>query len=119
MRLFVYGSLKRGCHNHRQMAGQTFIAEARTLPGFRLFDVGGYPGLVPWAEDRDGVVGEFWEVNEAALVRLDAFEGLDEGLYTRAPIPLQAPFDGAPVFGYFYPHSVVGRREVGSIWTEP
>lgn len=119
MRLFVYGSLKRGCHNHGQMAGQAFVAEARTIPGFRLFDVGGYPGLVPWPADEAGVLGEIWEVDEAALARLDAFEGLDEGLYTRGPISLQPPFAGHSVSAYFYPHAVTGRPEVGGIWTEP
>jgi len=116
--VFVYGTLKRGCSNHREMAGQIFVALARTQPGFRLFDVGGYPGLVPWPGDKNGVEGEIWAVDDAALARLDVFEGVDQGLYERKPIPLQAPFANHVVHGYLYPASVAGRREVGSRWVE-
>ncbi len=116
--VFVYGTLKRGCSNHREMADQAFVAEARTVPGFRLFDVGGYPGLVPWPEDTEGVEGEIWSVNDATLARLDAFEGVDEGLYERKPVPLQPPFAHQVVHGYRYPASVAGRREIGSRWVE-
>ncbi len=116
--LFVYGTLKRGCQNHAQMAGQTYLAEARTLPGFRLFDVGGYPGLVLWPDDLNGVEGELWEVDASALARLDAFEGVDAGLYVRRPLPLQAPHAGLVVQGYVYPSPVAGLRDVGSRWTE-
>jgi gamma-glutamylcyclotransferase (GGCT)/AIG2-like uncharacterized protein YtfP len=116
--LFVYGTLKRGCQNHAQMAGQAYVGEARTVPGFRLFDVGGYPGLVPWPEDRDGVDGEIWNVDASALARLDAFEGVDTGLYVRRPLPLQAPHAHLVVEGYLYPAPVAGRREIGNRWTE-
>ncbi len=43
--LFVYGTLKRGCRNHRHLAGQAFVGPARTAPGFTLYDLGGYPGI--------------------------------------------------------------------------
>lgn len=117
-RLFVYGTLKRGCSNHRELAGQTFVGEARTQPGFRLFDLGGYPGLVPWPDDRDGVAGEVWSVDNEALVRLDRFEGVSAGLYHREPIPLQPPFADEPVHAYLHPHAVDDCREVGAEWRE-
>jgi gamma-glutamylcyclotransferase (GGCT)/AIG2-like uncharacterized protein YtfP len=116
--LFVYGTLKRGCSNHGQLEGQAFVGEARTAPGYRLFDVGGFPGLVPWAADTGGVEGEVWETDGAGLARLDAFEGLAEGLYVRHPVPLQPPFAGTEVQAYVYPGSVDGCREVGPRWTE-
>ncbi|MDO8539366.1 MAG: gamma-glutamylcyclotransferase family protein [Opitutaceae bacterium] len=114
--LFVYGTLKRGASNHEWLSGQAFIAEARTTPGFRLFDVGGYPGLVRWTRDQDGVAGEIWSVDDECLKRLDEFEGLAEGLYRREPVPLLPPFAAQPIDAYFYPHSVLGRPEVGSVW---
>ncbi len=114
--LFVYGTLKRGSANHGQMAGQRFVAEARTIPGYRLFDVGGYPGLVVWPADREGVTGEIWLVSPAALLRLDRFEGVSEGLYRRETVALAGPPEDKPIEGYVYARSVEGLRPVGDTW---
>lgn len=116
--LFVYGTLKRGCSNHGQMHGQRFVAEARTVPGYRLFAVGGFPGLVAWPHDSGGVTGEIWAVDSSALARLDRFEGVDEGLYRREPITLAAPHDREAVDGYVYARSVEGLLDVGETWCE-
>ena len=116
--LFVYGTLKRGCSNHRYLAGQTFVGTARTTPGFRLYDLGGYPGIVPYAGDQTGVVGEIWSVDGEALKRLDHFEGIHEGLYRRETLPLQPPFDQQPIQAYISELNAAGRREVGDCWEE-
>lgn len=116
--LFVYGTLKRGCSNHHHLAGQTFIGAARTVAGFRLFDLGGYPGIAAVAEDRTAVIGEIWSVDAAALARLDTFEGVHEGLYRRAPIALEPPFSTQTIDAYFPALNPSGRTEVGSEWIE-
>ena len=116
--LFVYGTLKRGCSNHRHLAGQKFVGLARTLPGFRLYDLGGYPGIVAQPEDRSGVVGEVWSIEDESLRQLDEFEGVHEGLYRREPIPLQPPFADQAIDAYVSVLPVVGRPEVGSEWIE-
>lgn len=114
--IFVYGTLKRGGSNHRQLAGEIFIGEARTVTGYRLFALEGYPGMVPLADDREGVVGEVWSVKPEALARLDRFEGVDEGLYRREPVPLLPPFAARTIHTYLYARSVAGRTDLGSIW---
>lgn len=116
--IFVYGTLKRGGSNHHFLAGQKFLGEARTAPGFRLYALGGFPGMVALPGDREGVTGEVWSVDVAGLVRLDALEGLDEGIYRRATIPLLEPFAGRDIETYFYARSVDGRRDLGSTWRE-
>ena len=68
--LFVYGTLKRGGSNHHHLAGQTFLGPARTTPGFTLFSLGAYPGLVAAPADTRGVTGELWSVDAACLARL-------------------------------------------------
>ena len=117
--IFVYGSLKRGHRNHAFLQGQSFLGTAHTVAGFRLFDLGDYPGMVAWPEDKTGVAGEVWAVNAACLVQLDQLEGTAEGLYRRAPVPLLAPFAGQTVETYFYLHPIDGRRDAGSVWIEP
>lgn len=116
--LFVYGTLKRGCSNHHFLTGQKFVGEAHTAPGFRLFELDGHPGLVPRSEDRDGVAGEVWSVDDAALVRLDGLEGLAEGMYRREIVPLRAPFADQNIEGYLYNRSIAGRRDLGGVWEE-
>lgn len=116
--LFVYGTLKRGCSNHHRLATECFVDAARTVAGFRLYDLGGYPGILPCPDDTDGVVGEVWSVRAATLQQLDEFEGVNEGLYRREPISLQPPFAGQTVHAYYSLFSPTGRRVVGSTWVE-
>jgi gamma-glutamylaminecyclotransferase len=93
-RLFVYGTLKRGCAHHDLLAGARFAGAARTAPGFVLVDLGAYPGMV-----RGGaaaVAGELFAVERATLARLDRFEGHPH-LFRRARVPLA---DGRPASAY-------------------
>jgi len=117
--LFVYGTLKRGCSNHHRLADQIYVGPARTRPGFTLYDLGGYPGIVAAAPDAPGVVGEVWSVDAQGLSALDAFEGLPEGLYRREPLELQSPYDRQQVEAYVYAREISGRPIIGSEWTEP
>jgi gamma-glutamylaminecyclotransferase len=114
--IFVYGTLKRGGSNHRQLAGQRFVSSASTRPGYKLYLLAGYPGLV--AVDRDGrsIEGEIWEVDPACLARVDKLEGTDKGLYARVPIYILPPNDSLAVEGYLYLLDVTGLTELGDNW---
>ena len=114
--VFVYGTLKRGGSNHRYLQGQTFIAPATTVPGYRLYRLDGYPGMVPDPAHSHGVHGEIWEVDAAGLAALDELEGVAENLYRRAPVPLAAPYQAIHVETYLYAQSICGRAELGPHW---
>lgn len=114
--IFVYGTLKRAGSNHHFLDGQKFIGEARTVPGYCLYALGGFPGMIAKSDDRNGVTGEVWSVDAKALVRLDGLEGLDEGMYRRELVPLLEPFADRKVETYIYARSVTGRRELGAEW---
>ena len=116
--LFVYGTLKRGCCNHGQLAGQNYVGPARTTPGYRLYDLGSYPGMIANAADCDGVAGEVWSIDAACLRALDLFEGVPEGLYRREAISLRAPFAHEKIETFIYSQSVVRRRAIGSEWID-
>ena len=113
--LFVYGSLKRGCHNHHHLAGQRFVGEARTGPGYRLYDLGDYPGLVVDPTDTDGVTGELWDVEPDALAHLDEFEGVAETIYRRVRVELSVPFNQIEADTYLYARDP-GQRPLGPTW---
>jgi len=117
-RVFVYGTLKRGCLNHHYLAGQKFLGSARTGDGYTLYSLGNYPGMVRSTESDRHVIGEVWAVDPAGLAGLDKLEGVDEGLYERVPIPLEPPFADQPVETYLYLRNLAGRPEIGSDWRE-
>ncbi len=110
-RIFVYGTLKRGCKNHHWLAGQRFIAEARTQPIYRLYDMGGYPGMIR-ADNGVAVKGEIWEVDEGGMARLDVLEDIEGGEYERLLIELE----GERVEGYLFLRDVSGRPDAGTNW---
>lgn len=110
-RIFVYGTLKRGCKNHHWLAGQRFIAEARTQPIYRLYDMGGYPGMIR-ADNGVAVEGEIWEVDEGGLARLDVLEDIEGGEYERVLLELE----DYRVEGYLFLRDVSGRPDAGTNW---
>ena len=114
--LFVYGTLKRGGSNHHYLAGQQYLGAAHTVPGFNLYSLGTYPGLVTDPAATCGVAGELWSVDDACLARLDVLEGLAEGLYRRAAIRLSHPVSPPAVETYYYLRDVTGRPAIGSAW---
>jgi gamma-glutamylcyclotransferase (GGCT)/AIG2-like uncharacterized protein YtfP len=76
VRLFVYGSLKRGGRHHDELAGAVFLGPATTLPGYRLEPLGEYLALVAAPPELAAAVpGELYELDESKLSALDAFEG--------------------------------------------
>lgn len=115
MRLFVYGTLKRGQVRNRFLAGQTFLGVARTQPHYRLYDLGDYPGLV-CSNDGLSIEGELWDVDDACLAVLDREEGCDTGLYRRDAIALTAPHADLSVVTYFYARPVTNHRDCGTSW---
>ncbi len=117
-RIFVYGTLKRGCKNHHHLAGQTYVGEARTVPGFRLHHLGSYPGIVTDPADLEGVTGELWDVDADALIHLDDFEGVAEGQYRRVPVPIATPTGSVQADTYLYAHGVEGLPIIGHTWRE-
>ena len=119
--LFLYGTLKRGQRNHQLLAGQHCLGPARTVPHYRLHDVGPYPGLVEDADNGRAIAGELWEVDDAALARLDQFEGaplpgqqLANPEFTRGRVDIQG--QPGPIFAYFYRRAVDRLRDCGDCW---
>lgn len=114
--LFIYGTLKRGGSNHLFLSGQQFLGVARTVPGFMLYSLGDYPGMVRAPGDIAGVTGELWAVDDACLAELDHLEGLDEGLYERIDVRLTPNHLAASAQTYLYLHPPHGLAAIGSEW---
>lgn len=117
--IFVYGTLKRGGTNHHYLSGQEFVAKARTIAGYTLYQPADYPGLVSESDDTAGVEGEIWHVTSGCLQKLDALEGIPEKLYERKPIKLAPPHHELKVETYFYLRPLKGCPHLGSTWPAP
>jgi len=82
MRVFVYGTLKRGWHNHRLLATAQFVGNA-TLDGTHVLLDAGFPVCMVHPQGAT-VTGEVYEVDGRTLANLDQLEG--EGrMYHRQP----------------------------------
>ena len=102
VRLFVYGTLKRGFAREDLMAGAVFEGSATTQRGYALHDLGPYPALVIAAEGT--VSGEIYRVSLQHLERLDHYEGCPD-LYRRQAIELS---DGSRAEAYVMSAEGVG-----------
>jgi gamma-glutamylaminecyclotransferase len=114
--VFVYGTLKRGGSNHHFLAGHAFVGKAHTVPGYTLYNLDGFPGMVPCADDAEGVGGEVWTVDDGCLAVLDELEGTTEGLYRREAVALKGSFANQTVEAYLYLRGVGNRQRIGSEW---
>lgn len=77
LRIFVYGTLRRGCSSgaHRRYLGEAELIGPGKVRGL-LYQVNIYPGLVLNAEDQ-WIQGEVYELpNRATLTALDDYEGV-------------------------------------------
>ena len=116
MLLFLYGTLKRGGSNHGYLRGQRFVGVARTEARYRLYDLGGYPGLVEVEAEGLSITGEIWEVDAEGLARLDELEDIEGGEYAREAVTLLEPHQDREVEVYRYLLPVKGCRELGTTW---
>lgn len=84
-RVFVYGSLMKGFHNHRLLEKNEaeFIDPATTTKEYALVSFGGFPGLV---YGDKAIAGEVYDVNEKTLEELDHLEGVEQNRYARIRI---------------------------------
>ena len=116
MLVLVYGTLKRGGKLHHELAGQQFVAVASTLPVYRLYNLGWYPGLVDAPHDGRSIQGEVWRVDAAGIERLDLVEEVPTGLYERRMVLLEPPFNAEQVMAWFYLGDTSGCADCGEVW---
>ena len=75
MRLAVYGTLRLKNRANEFLKGATFSGETR-VPGFDMYNLGGFPGVIPNPDNKEGVVCEIFENVDADTLRhLDVYEG--------------------------------------------
>jgi len=110
VRIFVYGTLRRGEKRHFILRGCRFLGEA-TVKGFVLYDLTDYPGMVPGDME---VKGEVYEIPEELLKTLDVVEGTPD-LYSRETIEVCLESGRKlRVLTYIYNGPTAGRKIIKS-----
>jgi gamma-glutamylaminecyclotransferase len=95
--IFVYGTLKEGLCNAAANQGRRVPGRHVTEHAWPLMIVvqGRWPWLLPRRGEGHRVAGELYEVDAAALARMDALERVDEpGQYQRHRIAVLDDVDG-------------------------
>ena len=85
VKIFVYGTLKKGFRNHDRFCGNAVSIEPATVNG-RLYDTGwGFPAMQLSRNPGDIVRGEIITIPEADLPAIDFLEGVPR-LYQRVEV---------------------------------
>lgn len=75
IRVFVYGTLKEGHGNHPALASAEFLGTHVVEGGYKMYNMGYFPGVVRDADSTDSLHGEVYLVDEPTLQHLDFIEG--------------------------------------------
>ena len=118
-RLFIYGTLKGGAVNHHLLADEIFLGQAATVPRFRLLHLGWYPGLAETEGEGVSVQGELWEVSDACLRRLDAYEGSRFQRPVIELLPGTGEVVGKTAEAYLLRRPDWSRPDAGASWDPP
>lgn len=102
MKLAVYGTLKKGLHNHHYLQKSKYIGEFETLPIYNFFSVrDSFPAVTKGG--YRSVLMEVYDVTHEILDAIDGLEGYkkfkeEDSLYVRKEI--DTPY--GVCFTYFY-----------------
>ena len=114
MRAFVYGTLRQGDCRGGVLEGYECISPDAKLYGYKMLHLGAFPGIVP-GDPEDVVIGELYEVDEAAVRTMDGIEGYRKddpkgSLYVRTPVEVEVEDNLFFEDVYTYVFNQAGRR---------
>jgi len=102
MKVFVYGTLKKGHGNHYILDKDPIETIIADLP-FYMVSLGAFPALVPTRNDQQNqIVGEVYDISRQELSRLDHLEGYPN-FYDRMPMDMTDYGIGEEVWVYYIP----------------
>lgn len=117
--VFVYGSLKKGLHNHSVLGNSTLKGKGDTLEKFTMVSLGSFPGIHKDIK-TSVIVGEVYEVTDDVARDLDMLEGYPS-FYDREDTVINL-FNGECVTAIMYyladPKVNKGTPIPSGIWAE-
>lgn len=114
--LFVYGTLRTpdggpaaDTHFHSRISPWIRHLAPATLPGAQIFDLGSYPGV---RRGSGEVVGELFEVDEAALSIADEIEGHPDFYVRQLEVVRLSDGPDRQAWVYWMPDELIGQGDV-------
>lgn len=95
----VYGSLRKGLHNHRVL-GDSKLITTGLVKGFGMYSLGAYPALSLQCPIKTDVVVEVYEVVGGTMNSLDMLEGYPS-FYTRKLCVIETTNGDVEAWVYF------------------
>lgn len=115
MKVFVYGTLKRGFWNHYLLEKAKFLGNA-TLDGSHALLDAGFPVCVPMATGKAVVTGEVYEVTRAEARRLDRLEGNGRMYHRRRQKVTYATAEVGKAWVYIGDNNAFRYNRLGAQW---
>jgi gamma-glutamylcyclotransferase (GGCT)/AIG2-like uncharacterized protein YtfP len=72
MRVFVYGTLKKGFHNAIYLQDTRFLGKFTTDPVYSMYEFGTYPAVTE--PGKTAIKGEIYEISVLQLAAIDRLE---------------------------------------------
>ena len=120
MKLFIYGTIKRGQCRADVMRGQKFLGSVKLVPMYKMFNLGQFPALVKVSGLDNGpmIEGELWEVDEDCIRRMDMIEGAPS-FYRRQEVQVAGQeVESLYVESYLYQGDISDLEDVGVSWDD-
>ena len=114
MKVFVYGTLRKGMVNDYMMKDCLFIGYGYLRGSLYMIENADYPGYIEAGSDL--ILGEIYEVDESNIEALDYFEGyLGKGrdnLYDKVICPI---YDSTKIIDYLpvYVYHILNNPKLG------
>lgn len=107
MKVFVYGTLKKGYGNSYLLESSTYLGKHTTEEEYTMYSLGAFPAIMHSGDTS--ITGEVYEIDDSTLTRLDTLEGYPH-LYSREVIA--TPYGDAWVYSmvantYLLPNMIV------------
>lgn len=86
VKVAVYGTLKKGFHNHYLLENSKFLTKAKSIPKIPMIQGWGFPYAFEKFGIGHNIQVEIYDVDSECLKSLDLLEGVSSGHYYRKEI---------------------------------
>lgn len=117
MKLFIYGSIKRGFFNHERFNFHKipFLGE-KVIKGFELVNLGAYPGMIPAASNEEEVKGELYEIDTSKEEYAFLSDIEERAGYNLQKVEISPKKPEDTIYAFIYHHRGGEEKIPGGVW---